>query len=150
MSAVVERPPGRLGLGHLWLAASVVGVVGGGVLKLADHTDAAYWVWAITTVIALVPKGIEVVVGLWRREAGVDVIAVLAMGGALALGEYLAGAVIALMLATGESLEAFADRRAHRELKALLERAPGTVTRYEDGDLVTRPIDDVRTTTGSS
>ena len=145
MNPTAERSRGRLGLSQLWLAASVVGLVAGGVLKLAGQTDAAYWAWAITTVIALVPKAIEVLVGLWRREAGVDLIAVIAMGGALALGEYLAGAVIALMLATGESLEAYADRRAHRELKALLERAPGTVTRYEDGDLVTRPIEDVRT-----
>ena len=35
-------------------------------------------------------------------------------------------------------------RRAHRELSALLDRAPQMVTRYEDGELVVRPIDDVR------
>ena len=58
------------------------------------------------------------------RSPGVDLIALLAMVGALALGEYVAGAVIALMLASGEALEAYADRRAHRELSALLARAP--------------------------
>lgn len=41
---------------------------------------------------------------LWRREPGVDLIALLAMGGALALGEELAGAVIAVMLASGRLL----------------------------------------------
>ena len=66
------------------------------------------------------------------------------MAGALALGEYLAGAVIALMLASGQALESYADRRAHRELSALLARAPQMVTRYEDGELVVRPIDEVR------
>jgi len=52
--------------------------------------------------------------------------------------------VIALMLATGEALESYADRRAHRELSALLDRAPRTVTRYEDGLLVERPVGEVR------
>ncbi|HJQ72402.1 MAG TPA: heavy metal translocating P-type ATPase, partial [Actinomycetota bacterium] len=56
----------------------------------------------------------------------------------------LAGAVIALMLASGEALEAFADRRAHRELSALLDRAPRTVSRYEAGGLVERPVGEVR------
>jgi heavy metal translocating P-type ATPase len=86
----------------------------------------------------------EVVTGLLRRQPGVDVIAVLAMGGSLALGEYLAGAVIALMLASGDALESYADRRAHRELSALLDRAPRVVSRYEDGGLAERPVEDVR------
>ena len=54
----------------------------------------------MTTAIGLVPLTWETVVGLIRRKAGVDLIALLAMAGSLALGEYLAGAVIALMLAT--------------------------------------------------
>ena len=92
--------------------------------------DAANVAWAVTTAVALVSLLRDVVIGLLRRQPGVDVIALLAMGGSLALEEYLAGAVIALMLASGEALEAFADRRAHRELSALLDRAPRTVSRY--------------------
>jgi heavy metal translocating P-type ATPase len=101
-------------------------------------------VWAVTTAVALVSLLRDVVIGLLRRQPGVDVIALLAMGGSLALEEYLAGAVIALMLASGEALEAFADRRAHRELSALLDRAPRTVSRYEGGGLVERPVGEVR------
>ena len=48
------------------------------------------------------------------------------------------------MLASGRALETYADRRAHRELSALLDRAPQMVTRYEGGELVVRPIEDVR------
>ena len=100
--------------------------------------------WAVTTWIGLVPLAWTTIRGLIRREAGVDLIALLAMGGSLALDEYLAGAVIALMLASGRALETYADRRAHRELSALLDRAPQMVTRYEGGDLVVRPIEEVR------
>jgi heavy metal translocating P-type ATPase len=127
----------------VFLAVSVVGIATGGAFRLAGSTHAADLAWAITTAVGLVPIVWEVVVGVARRQPGVDVIAVLAMGGALALGEYLAGAVIALMLATGRSLEEFADTRAHRELSALLERAPRTAHRYAGGELRSIPIDDV-------
>ena len=128
-----------------WLAISVLGLAAGGALMLVfDQDPAAEAVWALTTVVGIVPIARDVVGGLLRRESGVDLIALIAMTAALALGEYLAGAVIALMLATGRALEAFADRRAHRELSALLSRAPQEVTRYEQAGLVSRSIDDVR------
>jgi heavy metal translocating P-type ATPase len=131
-------------LSRVWLATSVVGILTGGVLWLLDLPDAANVAWAATTVVALASLLRDVIEGLMRRRTGIDVIALLAMGGSLALEEYLAGAVIALMLATGEALESYADRRAHRELSALLDRAPRTVTRYERGVLVERPVEEVR------
>jgi heavy metal translocating P-type ATPase len=129
---------------RLWLAASIVGLLAGGVLYATAGLHAAQVAWAVTTVIGIVPMAREVIGGLIRREPGVDLIALIAMVTALALGEYLAGAVIALMLATGVALEAYADRRAHEELSSLLERAPRTVTRYEDGELVRHPIEEVQ------
>jgi heavy metal translocating P-type ATPase len=131
-------------LSRVWLATSILGILTGGVLWLLDLNAAANVAWTVTTVVALVSLLRDVVEGLMRRQPGVDVIALLAMGGSLALGQYLAGAVIALMLATGVALESYADRRAHRELSALLDRAPRTVTRYEDDFLVERPVEDVR------
>jgi heavy metal translocating P-type ATPase len=86
----------------------------------------------------------SIVRDLLAGEAGVDVIAVLAIGGALALGEYFAASVIAVMLATGEALETYAEGRAHRELTALLGRAPQDVRRYRDGELEVVPIGEVR------
>lgn len=130
-------------LTYPWLGASIVGIAVGGVLRLADMRGAAEAAWAVTTVVALIPLSWETVVGLLQRRAGVDLIALLALAGSLALGEYLAGAIIALMLSSGQALETYADRRARRELSALLDRAPQMVTRYEDGELVARPIEDV-------
>jgi heavy metal translocating P-type ATPase len=133
----------RLDPARVWLALSIVGIVTGAVLHLAGAVDAARAAWAATTAVALLSLLREVVGGLLRRQTGVDVIALLAMAGALALGQFLAGAVIALMLATGDALESYADRRAHRELSALLDRAPRSVRRYEDGELVERPVEEV-------
>ena len=129
----------------VFLILSILGIVIGGILRWgADDPDAANLVWALTTAIGIVPIGWEVLSGILHRQPGVDLIAVLAMGGALALEEYLAGAVIAFMLATGRALEDFADARAHRELSALLERAPRSAHRYQDGSLSSVPIGEVR------
>jgi heavy metal translocating P-type ATPase len=77
------------------------------------------------------------------HRLGVDVIALVAMAGALALGEYLAGAVIALMFSGGQALEAAASRRARRELSALAKRAP-TIAHRRRGDAIDEvPVHDV-------
>ncbi len=131
-------------LSRLFLAISVVGIVAGFAAHFAGASHVAHLAWGATTAIAILPLSWSVVRDLLDREMGVDIIALLALAGALALGQYLAGAVIALMLSSGRSLEAFADTRAHRELSALLERAPRTVNRYEDGSLAAPPIEDVR------
>ena len=134
---------GRFSLTRLWLGACIVGVALGGLLVWRDQQTAGHAVWAITTVVGGVPVLVDVVRSIARREAGVDLIAVIAIGGCLALHEYAAGAVVALMLASGQALEEYADQRAHRELSSLLARAPRQVHRYEDGALQTRDVDDV-------
>lgn len=125
------------------LPLTILGLVGGIVLAWSGHPDAARAAWTVPSVVVAVRLAWSIAVDLLHREAGVDVIAILAIVGALALGEDLAAAVIALMLATGEALERFAEGRAHRELSALLGRAPRDVHRYLDGSLDTVPIDAV-------
>jgi heavy metal translocating P-type ATPase len=114
--------------------AAATGIVAGGVLYAFAGSHAADVAWAATVAIMLVPLTWSVLRSLLHGDLGVDVIALLAMAGALALGEYLAGAVIALMLAGGNALEVFASARARRELTALVERAPRSARRRtEDG-----------------
>jgi heavy metal translocating P-type ATPase len=117
-------------------------VIGGG-LWLAGFGSLADVSWAAAIVIALIPLTVNVARELRRRQTGVDLIALMAMAGALVLGQFLAGAVIGLMLAGGEALERYANGRAARELTALLARAPQTVHRYESGALVSRGIGEV-------
>ncbi|KOU36265.1 ATPase P [Streptomyces sp. WM6378] len=70
-------------------------------------------------------------------------IAVLALAGTLVVHEYLAGALIALMLATGRSLESAAARRATRDLRALLEHAPRSARRRVGEGVQVVPLGDV-------
>ena len=109
---------------RLIAAAALAGVLVGIVLFALGQRGAADWLWAATTALLLGPLALSVLRSLLRRDVGVDAIALVAMAGALALGEYLAGAVIALMLAGGNALEEAANHRARRELTALVERAP--------------------------
>jgi heavy metal translocating P-type ATPase len=105
----------------------------GGALALAGAATAADAVWAATVAIMLVPLTVSIARTLAAGRVGVDAIALVAMAGALAVGEYLAGAVIALMLSGGNALEASASRRARRELTALLERMPTVAHRRVGG-----------------
>ena len=105
------------------------------MLHLAGQPGPGDRAWLAVSVIGLAFAAWAVADSLRRRRAGVDVIALLALAGALAVGELLAGAVITVMLASGRALEGWAAGRARRDLTALLERAPRTAHRYPDGAL---------------
>jgi len=115
----------------------------GGVIHIFEPGDAGDLVWAAAIVLTLIPLSWSVLRTLMRGDVGVDAIALVAMVGALALGEYLAGAVIALMLSGGNALEAAAGRRARRELTALLERAPRIAHRRRGEKLEEVPVEEI-------
>ncbi|WP_432157716.1 heavy metal translocating P-type ATPase [Streptomyces sp. bgisy153] len=125
------------------LVVTAVLVAAGGVARWAGAAGLADLLWGACAGIAVVPALGWVLSALRRGQAGVDLIAVLALGGTLAVGEYLAGALIALMLATGRTLEAAARRRATRDLRALLERAPRTARLRAGAEVRTVPCDQV-------
>ena len=81
---------------------------------------------------------------LRRRRIGVDIIALLAVAGALAVGEFLAAAVIGVMLASGRALEGWAAGRARRDLRTLLERAPKSARRYRGEAIEAVPLELIR------
>ncbi len=130
--ASVDRPLGR---GAALTPAIVLLALATGVgLLLGGERQAAEIVWAAALVLVGVPLAREVAGRIRRGQAGADVIALLAITGSLALGEVLAGAVIALMLSGGDYLDERAFRHARRELSALAERAPSVAHRLDGGD----------------
>jgi len=142
--SVASRGPRLPGATTLQLLVAATGLTAGGALRIVGAVALSNGLWGATAAVALLPTTFSVARNLMRRRAGVDIVAVLALAGTLAVGEYLAGAVIALMLATGRELEARASARARRELSALLSRAPAVVHRIEGDTLMTQPIDAVR------
>ena len=125
------------------LPMTVVGLVVGLLLTWAGDAEAAFIAWTIPAVVVAVRLAWAIVRDLVRGDFGVDLIAILAIAGALLLGEPFAAGIIGVMMATGEALEAFAQGRAHRDLTALLGRAPRDVQRYVDDRVETTPIEAV-------
>lgn len=100
------------------LGAGFAGVVSG-------RSNLAGWLWAAGAIPVISSLAISIVRDLLAGRMGVDAIALLSMVAALALGENLAGIVVAIMYAGGSVLEDFAIGRAERDLKLLVDRAPG-------------------------
>src|SRR4051794_23954314 len=117
--------------------ATTLALAGGGAAAFVGAAAVAHALWAAGAVIALFSALLWVFKALAEGRLGVDVIAVLSLAGALAVHEYLAGALIAVMLGTGRALELAAQRRAARDLSSLRDRTPAWVRR-RTGDRVER------------
>lgn len=117
------------------VAVPAAGLIFGLAARWFDHPALADPLWTGATLVVLVALAIEIVTSLRRGEVGLDIVAFLSMSAALVVGETLAAVVVALMYAGGQNLEAFAERRARREMAALLGRAPRTAMRYGDAGL---------------
>lgn len=109
-----------------------------------NHPDMSRISWIIAVIPVLAWSLWDIAKSLHHGDLGVDLIAALAMGSALILGESLAAAVIALMYVSGQTLEQYAANRAKRELTALLSRTPTRVDRYVGENLENIPIDQVK------
>ena len=104
-----------------------------GVSKIAGVELVGSFVLLISIVIGVIPLAREIVTALLRKHFGVDVLAIIAILAALFLGEYVAAAVILLMLSGGEALETYALKRARKELTSLLSNAPRIAHIKRDG-----------------
>ena len=126
------------------LAVTCTGLAAGGSLRLAGLVSAGHRVWAATTCVGLGAAIWWVADAARQRRLGVDLIALLALAGTLLVGEYLAGAVIAVMLSSGRFLESWAEGRAGRELSQLVARAPRTAHVRRDHGLVDVHVSEVK------
>jgi len=115
----------------------------GAILHLAGAGAAGNTLWIGGGVVGALYSAWTMLDSLRRGRLGVDVIAVLALVGALLVGEYLAASVISLMVTSGRALEAWAAGRARHDLQALLQRAPRTAHRYDGGTLHAIDVSDV-------
>jgi heavy metal translocating P-type ATPase len=121
----------------------LLALAGGLLLRLTGHAPAAHALWVVVLVCVIVPLAFAVARRMVHGQLGADVIALLAVAGSLALGQYEAGLVVALMLSGGELLDEHAFRRARRELTALARRAPAVAHRRDASGLVDVPAGDV-------
>lgn len=90
-------PDGHQRILTAFLGACIVGAGRGAVLWAVDAASAAHVTWQATTALGMLAATAWIVRGLREHRVGIDVIALLALAGTLAVGEPFAGAVVALM-----------------------------------------------------
>lgn len=122
---------------------SLAGLVFGLAAWAAGRSEWANWSWAIGTGAILAGLAVSMLRDFLVGRVGVDAVAFVAMAGALALGENLAGIVVAVMYAGGNMLEDLAVARAERDLRSLIDRAPRVAHRRVDSSIEDVPIERV-------
>ncbi|HEX8006456.1 MAG TPA: heavy metal translocating P-type ATPase, partial [Trebonia sp.] len=127
----------------LLLTVTAAGLAAGGLARLAGVSVGADGTWLAAAACGLGYALWSAAGSIRRGRLGVDVIALLALAGAVAVGELLAAAVISVMLTSGRALEAWAAQRARHDLSALLDRAPRTARRYRGDQVEVVPLEEV-------
>jgi heavy metal translocating P-type ATPase len=125
------------------IVIALAGLVGGGTAWGLGARSDAHWIWTAAAIPVIAGLTLSIIRDFLGGRLGVDAVALVAMIGALVLGETLAAIVVAVMYAGGNALEDFAVSRAERDLKALIDRAPRGAHRENGGQVDDIPVSDV-------
>ncbi len=121
-------------------------VIGMGAAARAgtNGVAASRWVWLGGLVVVGAPVVWRTLRGALGGHFATDVVAMLAIVGAVAVGQPLAGLVIVLMQTGGEALEHYAEGRASRAIRELEAAAPRTAHRLNGGGVADITVDDIQ------
>jgi len=122
------------------VAVAVSGLAAGLLAHLAGRADLAALAFTAATIPVILGLMVAIVRDLLAGRVGVDAIALVSMSAAIALGQPLAGAVVALMYSGGNVLEDIAVARAEHDLRSLVDRAPREAHRVVEGRVEEVPI----------
>jgi heavy metal translocating P-type ATPase len=122
------------------VAIAIAGLAAGIVATLAERPAIADLCWTLATLPVIAGLAVSMTRDLLAGRLGVDAIALVSMSAAIALGQPLAGAVVALMYSGGNVLEVIAVARAERDLRSLVDRAPREAHRLAEGRVEDVPI----------
>jgi len=125
------------------LIVAIVGLAAGIGARLVGRANLADLCWTLATVPVIAGLTASIARDFLAGRLGVDAIALLSMTAALALGQPLAGVVVALMYSGGNVLEVIAVSRAERDLRSLVDRAPRVGHRRLDHGIQDVPVADI-------
>ena len=115
------------------------------LLRFGFHASTTTARAPLLAVLALggIPLVYELLRKLLRREFGSDLLAGISIVTSVLLGEYLAGAIVVLMLSGGEALENYALKSASSVLGALAKRIPSVAHRKRDSEITDVALDQI-------
>jgi len=125
---------------------AALGITANLVARFALHTAVNEYNLPLILVLAIggLPLLYDLTRKLWAREFGSDMLAGLSILVSAILGQYLAGAIVVLMLSGGTALEHYATRRASAVLATLAKRMPETAHRILGVQIENVKISDVQ------
>ncbi|ACL17607.1 heavy metal translocating P-type ATPase [Methanosphaerula palustris] len=100
--------------------------------------------YLIAALTGSIPIWLSALQGIWNRDFTTDIPVSLATFAAIAIGQYPAAAVVAVLLLVGGMLEAYVAARASNAMEALAALLPDQVTVRQDGGDILIPLDEVR------
>jgi heavy metal translocating P-type ATPase len=106
------------------VSIAVAGLAAGILAYVTGRPDLADLCWTLATAPVVAGLAVSIARDFLAGRFGVDAIALVSMSAAIALGQPLAGAVVALMYSGGNVLEDIAIARAEHDLRSLVDRAP--------------------------
>jgi heavy metal translocating P-type ATPase len=124
-------------------AGALLFIVAGLAIRLAGEAGPAALVWGVGLAITGAPVVWNTLRGLATGRFAADLVAMLAIVGALLLGEPLAGLIVVLMQTGGEALERYAEGRASEAVRELEAAAPRIAHRIGDRGPEDVPVDAV-------
>lgn len=86
----------------------------------------------------------EMIKTLRSGNYGVDLLAITAVAATLAVGQYWAAMIVLIMLVGGDSLEDYASKKAHTELKALLDNSPQVAHKIVKKEIIDVKVDEAK------
>lgn len=124
---------------------AVAGIILHLVLRFGFRASTTAAQAPLLAVLALggIPLVYELLRKLLRREFGSDLLAGISIITSVLLGEYLAGAIVVLMLSGGEALENYALKSASSVLGALAKRMPSVAHRKRDSEISDVALDEI-------
>lgn len=109
----------------------------------AEESTARWFLWGALAVGGG-PLVAELSIRLVQGQFGSDLLAGISIVTSVLLGEYLAGALVVLMLSGGEALESYAVRKASSVLDALARRMPSIAHRQHPSGIIDIPIQEIQ------
>ena len=129
-----------------WLVGASGGLLAFGLLGGLSSTVAS-WTW-ILFLLAIVLGAGHTVRRAWvsvrSRVLDINVLMLVAVAGAIALGEWSEGASVVFLFALAQLLESRAMERARGAIRALMDLAPAEALVRRDSHEYRVPVDDVR------
>ncbi len=126
-------------------AFTIVSIIVSGVLEFGFHSKVS--IAQIPLIVSLTLGGVPLLYDLLQkllhREFGSDLLGGISIISSVPMHQYLAGAIIVLMLAGGEALESYALRSASSVLEVLSKRVPSIAHRKQSDGIHDVAIVDV-------